>query len=123
MSHVIGEDSRARTTWDLVILALIVVSCILVPYQLAFAHRVTVVGSLLVYVIDLFFLFDIYLNFRMSTIVERSLGAICAASSLSICWRRSRWTRCFSSQTPRSAEYPPCFSCGSYVYCVCCGYS
>jgi hypothetical protein len=64
MLETIREDSRARTTWDLMILALIVFSCVLVPYQVAFVHRVSLAGSLLVYVIDLFFLLDIYLNFR-----------------------------------------------------------
>jgi hypothetical protein len=64
MLGIIREDSRTRTTWDLVILALIVASCLLVPYQVAFVHRVDLAGSLLIYAIDLFFLFDIYLNFR-----------------------------------------------------------
>jgi hypothetical protein len=64
--NVIREDSRARTAWDLLILVLIVVSCTLVPYQLAFRHHVDLAGSLVVYLIDLFFLADIFLNFRTS---------------------------------------------------------
>jgi hypothetical protein len=64
--QVIREDSRARTTWDLLILVLVVVSCSLVPYQLAFRHHVDLAGSLAVYLIDLFFLTDIFLNFRTS---------------------------------------------------------
>ena len=66
MTHVIREDSPARTAWDVAILALIVATCVLIPYQVAFQHRVNVAGSVFVYAIDLFFLFDIFLNFRTS---------------------------------------------------------
>jgi hypothetical protein len=64
--NVVRENSRARTAWDLLILVLIVVSCTLVPYQLAFRHQVDLAGSLIVYLIDLFFLADILANFRTS---------------------------------------------------------
>lgn len=66
MPNVFKEDSRARTAWDLLILILIAVSCVLVPYQVAFRHTVDLAGSAVVYAIDLFFLLDIFLNFRTS---------------------------------------------------------
>lgn len=66
MHRIIREDSRGRTAWDLLAVALVVVSCVLVPYQVAFGHRVDLVGSLVVYAIDLVFLLDIYLNFHTS---------------------------------------------------------
>jgi hypothetical protein len=45
---------------------LVLVSCLLVSYQFAFQHRVHLVGSIAIYLIDLFFLIDIALNFRTS---------------------------------------------------------
>jgi len=64
MIKVIPENSRFRSRWDLLILVLIFASCFLVPFQLAFVHEVRLKGSLLVYLIDLFFLVDIVFNFR-----------------------------------------------------------
>ncbi|MHC4941198.1 MAG: ion transporter [Planctomycetota bacterium] len=61
---MIRESSHFRTAWDVVALALIVVSGVLIPSQAAFGHRVTTAGSALVYLIDAFFLADIVLNFR-----------------------------------------------------------
>jgi hypothetical protein len=72
MREIIREDSRARTTWDLAILALIIASCVLVPYQVAFVHHVGLASSALIYLIDLFFLADIFFNFRTS---YRHLGS------------------------------------------------
>lgn len=68
---VLSENSTSRARWEIVTLNLVVVSCLLVSYQVAFQHRVSLVGSLIVYLIDLFFLADIALNFRTS---YRSLG-------------------------------------------------
>ena len=62
--RVIGQSSRFRATWDVCAAGLAVAGCLLVSYQLAFVHRVTFLGSTIVYAIDLFFLFDILLNFR-----------------------------------------------------------
>jgi hypothetical protein len=61
---MIRESSRFRTAWDVVALALVVVSGVLIPSQAAFGHRVTAAGSALVYLIDAFFFADIVLNFR-----------------------------------------------------------
>jgi hypothetical protein len=62
--RVIGHNSKFRGTWDLCAAGLVVASCLLVSYQLAFVHRVTFRGSALLYAIDLFFFVDILLNFR-----------------------------------------------------------
>ena len=62
--RVIGQSSRFRATWDVCAAGLAVIGCLLVTYELAFGHRVTLLGSTIVYAIDLFFLLDIVLNFR-----------------------------------------------------------
>lgn len=54
----------ARARWDLLVLLLIVMSCLLVPYQVAFEHDVRLGGSLLIYLIDVLMLIDIALGFR-----------------------------------------------------------
>ena len=64
--YVIREDSRARARWDLLAMTLAVASCLLVTYQLAFQHRAHLFGTLVVYLIDAFFLADIAVNFRTS---------------------------------------------------------
>ena len=43
------EDSPARRRWDMCSLVLAIVSMVLVSFQLAFQHRVGLVGSLIVY--------------------------------------------------------------------------
>jgi len=64
MLRILREDSAFRARWDFTALILVVVSCLLVSYQFAFQHRVHLVGSIAIYLIDLFFLIDIALNFR-----------------------------------------------------------
>jgi hypothetical protein len=66
MNRVIPRGSTFRMRWDLGILLLILISCLLVPYQVAFAQRVDAIGSLVIYAIDLVFLLDVLLNFRTS---------------------------------------------------------
>ena len=66
MIPVIREDSASRSRWDLVALVLVVFSCLLVTYQFAFQHRIDLIGSLIIYLIDVFFLIDIILSFRTS---------------------------------------------------------
>jgi hypothetical protein len=44
----------------------VLVTCTLIPYQLAFQHEVDVIGSVIIYGLDLVFLADIILNFRTS---------------------------------------------------------
>ncbi|MFT5375778.1 MAG: hypothetical protein ACI906_002605 [Candidatus Latescibacterota bacterium] len=60
----IREQSSFRQAWDLLILVLIFASCALIPFQIAFQHHVLGAGT--VYLIDLFFLVDIGLNFFTS---------------------------------------------------------
>lgn len=66
MLTVLREDSAIRARWDFAGLILVVVGCLLVPYQLAFQHQPHLIGSLIIYLIDLFFLIDIALSFRTS---------------------------------------------------------
>jgi hypothetical protein len=53
-----------QVAWELLLVALVLVSGILVTYQVAFVRRVDVGGSVVVYLIDLVFLADIARNFR-----------------------------------------------------------
>jgi voltage-gated potassium channel len=73
MSAVLREDSAFRSQWDLAATILVIVSCLLVPFQFAFQHRVHVMGSLLIYLIDAFFLIDIVFSFRTT---YRSQGVV-----------------------------------------------
>jgi hypothetical protein len=58
------QTSGVRTRWDILLSASIVASCVLIPVQVAFAHDVGVLGSVLVYAIDAFFVADVWLRFR-----------------------------------------------------------
>ena len=62
----IRENSRFRIGWDLTILVLIIGSCLLIPFQIVFLHKAYRVGSEIIYLIDIFFLVDIFLNFFTS---------------------------------------------------------
>ena len=62
----IRENSRFRIGWDLIILVLVIASCLLIPFQIAFQHVTNWSGTEIVYLIDLFFLIDIVLNFFTS---------------------------------------------------------
>ena len=64
--NVIREHSKFRTVWDCFILILILASSIIIPFQFAFRHVVIRLGSEIVYLIDFFFLIDIFLNFFTS---------------------------------------------------------
>jgi hypothetical protein len=59
---LIRELSKTRLLWDSIILALIAVSCVLVPYQFAFNQESALSGFQIIYLIDLFFIADIFLN-------------------------------------------------------------
>jgi hypothetical protein len=63
---VIRENSKGRGLWDVFVLAMILLSCALVPLQIAFVHEVRWGGSLLLYVVDLVFVLDILVNRRTS---------------------------------------------------------
>lgn len=64
--RVLRQNSRIRTAWDSVILALLLISSILIPYQIVFQGRPFTRAALFLYAIDLLFLADIALNFRTS---------------------------------------------------------
>jgi hypothetical protein len=59
---LIRELSGVRQAWDSLILVLIAVSCVVVPFDLAFRQDSALTGFQLIYLIDLFFLIDIVLN-------------------------------------------------------------
>jgi ion transport protein/cyclic nucleotide-binding protein len=63
---IIREQSGFRLCWDAMILILVLASCILVPYQLAFVHSTPAVHNGLMFAISLVFLVDIGLNFITS---------------------------------------------------------
>jgi hypothetical protein len=62
----IRENSKFRITWDLFILILIITSGLLIPFQIAFRHVADWSGTEIIYLVDLFFLIDIVLNFFTS---------------------------------------------------------
>jgi voltage-gated potassium channel len=64
--ETIRENSKFRIGWDLIILVLVIASCLLIPFQIAFQHGTDWRGTEIVYLIDLFFLIDIVLNFFTS---------------------------------------------------------
>jgi hypothetical protein len=63
---VIKEHSNFRIGWDFLILILILISCGLIPFQIAFRHTPYRLSTEIIYFIDLFFLIDIVLNFFTS---------------------------------------------------------
>jgi hypothetical protein len=63
---IIREHSGFRLGWDALILALVLLSCVLIPYQLAFVQDAARVNNGLMLGISLFFLVDIGLNFFTS---------------------------------------------------------
>jgi len=63
---IIRENSRFRIIWDLFVLVLIIASCTMIPFQAAFVHVAQHASSIIIYLIDLFFLVDIFLNFFTS---------------------------------------------------------
>ena len=63
---IIREQSGFRLCWDAMILVLVLLSCVLVPYQLAFLHDVEHARNGLMVAISLLFMADIGLNFMTS---------------------------------------------------------
>ena len=66
MLKVINEYGTFRIRWDIFISILIVLSFLIIPFQFAFIHEVNVTGSIIVYVIDAFFVLAIFINRRTS---------------------------------------------------------
>lgn len=64
--RIIGEYSSFRTTWDILLVILIVVSILYIPYQFVFQYELIFLGSAIVYAIDLFFIAHIYSNSNTS---------------------------------------------------------
>jgi hypothetical protein len=63
---MIRENSRFRIGWDLLILVLVIASCLLIPFQIALQHVIDWRAAEIVYLVDLCFLIDIFLNFFTS---------------------------------------------------------
>ncbi len=63
---VIDENSTFRQGWDAFMVLLIMATCVVIPFQLAFRHLVLPLGSEVVYGIDFFFWLDILFNFFTS---------------------------------------------------------
>lgn len=63
---VIDEHSTFRQGWDAFMVLLIIATCVVIPFQLAFHHLVLPFGSQVVYWIDFFFWLDILFNFLTS---------------------------------------------------------
>ncbi len=63
---IIREMSQFRIIWDSFIVLLILMSCVVIPFQAAFLHTATLRGNLFTYLIDVFFWIDIVFNFFTS---------------------------------------------------------
>ncbi len=63
---ILSQNSRIRTVWDATLLILILLSCVIIPYQIVFQSEIFTSASILIYIIDFIFLLDIILNFRTS---------------------------------------------------------
>ena len=63
---MIPEESQFRARWDFLIALLVVVTGLVIPFQVAFVREVGLGGSFLIYALDLIFLLDIRFNFRTS---------------------------------------------------------
>ena len=62
--QIIRDNSTFRIFWDIFILSLILLSSVLIPFQVAFQHEVVWQSSMIVYAIDLIFIFGIYIDFQ-----------------------------------------------------------
>ena len=58
----LSEHGGFRKRWDIIIAILIVTSCLIIPFQIAFIHNATLEGSIIIYGIDLFFILSIFIN-------------------------------------------------------------
>lgn len=66
MLKVIRKSSQWRVLWDFLLIILIIISCFLIPIQVAFVHTVSAKSSKFLYLIDLYFVIDVILNFFTS---------------------------------------------------------
>ena len=60
------ENSGFRVSWDFFIVVLILLSCLLIPFEIAFEHWASGGKTVLLHAIDLIFFVDIFLNFITS---------------------------------------------------------
>lgn len=63
---LIQEHSKVRICWDACILFLVVISILIVPFQIGFHHQFNSFDLAVIYAVDLFFIADIILNFFTS---------------------------------------------------------
>lgn len=63
---IIHENSHSRVLWDILVLILIIVSLVLIPFELAFQHSINPITNWIIYTVDFVLIFDIFLNFRTS---------------------------------------------------------
>jgi hypothetical protein len=64
--NVIDQNTRRRLVWDIAIVVLIIFSCVIISYQVAFDPNGNHINVIVIYLIDLFFILDIYFNFFTS---------------------------------------------------------
>ena len=63
---LIDDNSRGKLIWDITIVSLTVISSLLISYQIGFDHNRNNINDLIIYLIDLFFILDIYFIFFTS---------------------------------------------------------
>lgn len=62
--YLIHPDSRFKVTWDLIIIVLSVYNSLLIPYEFAYSINSNIFMDIFDRMIDLAFIFDIFINFR-----------------------------------------------------------
>jgi hypothetical protein len=63
---LIDENSRGKLIWDITIVSLTVISSLLISYQIGFVHNRNHLNDMIIYLIDVFFILDIYFIFFTS---------------------------------------------------------
>ena len=63
---LIDENSRGKLIWDITIVSLTVISGLLISYQIGFDHYRNHINDMIIYLIDVFFILDIYFIFFTS---------------------------------------------------------
>lgn len=64
--NILNEYGKTRNAWDAIVLLAIILSALVIPYEVAFNYSGLQTFSLLIYLLDFVLLVDVYLNFHTS---------------------------------------------------------
>jgi hypothetical protein len=66
MNSIIRHNSSIKIKWDLVTIIAVLISLVVVPYEVIFLHESTTTSTLIYYLLSAFFFVDIFISFRSS---------------------------------------------------------